>query len=451
MAERMKLKCARMRRNWTQKQAAEYVGVDERTYRMWERGMATPRPLVIQQLCSVFCMNAEELGLEVNPVSSKVPLSATSLVSMFLNQDLSMRLLTLAFSPHRSFDETQMQVGAILEEFDAMNTDPITRREALRRLAGLSMMSLTGMQQPTENILSQCAASIAACWELGRSKNAADLTFAFEGVSSYLPTLKTLVKHSSQYRKSAATLAAQAALLQVVLGWSLESLQAAMQYGRDAVLYSQESDDVVLQLSALKCLAWTYYYDPHRSKQALQTMDHAVSLLKQQRTNTPLYMHGNIYSTLALVQAKNAMPSDAAMREAVKTTFQDQQYAPFFLDSPVPVLIRNEAMASYHSGAYEKAMLGLSQIVDPNTFAAKQSLPERSRIEALNTMTLASLKCPRTDMEQTIHLWKAGVIGAAKLHSEQRYNEAVFNYSVMEALWSNEKRIQELRPLTMHW
>ncbi|MGH2478527.1 MAG: hypothetical protein ACRDHW_02580 [Ktedonobacteraceae bacterium] len=84
------------------------------------------------------------------------------------------------------------------------NDAQISRREALRRLATLPLLTLKlnpsqpVQHRPVEDILTQCAASIAACWELSKGNDEADLALAFKGVSAYVPTLKSLKKDMEQ-------------------------------------------------------------------------------------------------------------------------------------------------------------------------------------------------------------------------------------------------------------
>jgi hypothetical protein len=108
-------------------------------------------------------------------------------------------------------------------------------------------------------------------------------------------------------------------------------------------------------------------------------------------------------------------------------------------------------MVHYHQREYTKALDSLTQIVNLDDLSTKLPLPERSRIEALNIMTLASLKSSKKDMGQSIRLWQAGMQGSQRLQSEQRYNEAVVAYDIMEGIWPGEERVNNLRELSMHW
>ncbi len=451
--ERTKLIHARQQKHWTQEQAAGKAGVDAGTYGKWERGIVTPRASSLQLLCDAFEMTSEELGFDGKPASSAGIHSHAPLISAFITHDLSLRLLTLALTTHHPYREVQTKVSSILEEFDAMNIDPMTRREALKRLAALSVipfsLSIDARQSP-DATLTQCAASIAACQELGRGKEAADLALAFEGASSAIQQLLPLIRDSSRHRKASVTLAAQAARLQQVLAGHLEGSEAAIHYAKQAVLYGKESGDIPEYLMTLEALAWSYKSSPRYSKQALQTIEQAAAILQEQRAQVPLYIHSQIYSTLAVMQARNGLPSNIALRQAEKLAFADQGYA-LFIDDPAYTLTINEAEALAHHNEYGIALDSLSQLVDSKTLSPKCSLSERGYIETLSNMTLVSLKAKNKDLEQSTHLWQATMQRTKILKSERRFDEMTFAYHLMDALWNDDTRIKELRPLTVHW
>lgn len=55
---------ARLKKLWSQEEAAEAIGIDHNTLYRWEAGKATPRGYNLRQLCEVYGMSAEELGFE---------------------------------------------------------------------------------------------------------------------------------------------------------------------------------------------------------------------------------------------------------------------------------------------------------------------------------------------------------------------------------------------------
>src|SRR5579885_634342 len=63
-AQNWRLRQARERRSWTQKEVADQIDLlDVRTLRRWEAGEASPSLRYRARLCELFAMNAEELGL----------------------------------------------------------------------------------------------------------------------------------------------------------------------------------------------------------------------------------------------------------------------------------------------------------------------------------------------------------------------------------------------------
>src|SRR5947209_12333647 len=59
----LRLKNERERRGWSRNYVAEKIGGDIQTVARWERGTTFPTPCLRQELCKLFEMSAEELGL----------------------------------------------------------------------------------------------------------------------------------------------------------------------------------------------------------------------------------------------------------------------------------------------------------------------------------------------------------------------------------------------------
>jgi transcriptional regulator with XRE-family HTH domain len=466
--KRTKLAAARAKKHWTLEQAAEQIGVDINTLYRWEKGRAKPRAYNIQKMCEVYEARASDLDLEDNETVTDVNTSQSNAeeekenTQGFVGTDLTMRLLGLAFQAHPSFQHLQDKMTLIIEEYDAMQIDDdanISRRDALRRLATFPLITLNlnashpVVQKHPEEILTQCAASLAACWELSKGKDEADLALAFNSASAYLPTLKTIVQNSPQHRQAAASLVGQCALLRTVMGWHLEGLKEAARYAQEAIKYSHEAKDVPLLLSTLDYLSWVYYYDTKQGKQALQTIESAIPLINQRDIVLPPRLLGGVFSTLALMQARNGQDGMTSLRRAAEAFFAPdiEEHRFVYMDYTTSDLVLNDGMVHYHQQEHDQALVSLAQLIDPTTLVLKMPLPERSRVEGLNVMALASLKSPQKDMERTLHFWTAGIQGAKALQSEQRFSEALLAYEIMEGIWSSERRIKNLRELTEHW
>ncbi len=121
------------------------------------------------------------------------------------------------------------------------------------------------------------------------------------------------------------------------------------------------------------------------------------------------------------------------------------------MDFKQSILILEAGWTNYYQGDQPKAMEWLSKRIDPETLVPKIAQSELGRVETINVMTLSSLKTKDRDMEKTLHLWIHGMKGAIALQSEQRFNEALATYELMEVVWPDEKRVAELREHIVHW
>lgn len=344
-----------------------------------------------------------------------------------------------------------------------MNTDnqnyQITRREALCSLATLPMITL-GLSSPKtilqkaqyKSALEQCAASVEACWELRLSNNANDRLLSFQCATKYLPTLKAIAQNSSQDRLEALNLATRYTITKTFLAWHCTGFADAIQCGKDAVVLSKEAGDISLQIIALQSLAWTYCR-AKKDKLALLTAQEAETLLQNnvRFPNAQLlhpYVWGRTYSTLAMAQARNGLSPEASLGK-VEISPDEGKADVIDFDHTTLLLEAGEAYCYY--GDQGKAMAWLKQRVDPETLLPTIVQSGIGRIETINFMALSSLKTKDRDIEKAIHFWTAGIEGAKTLKSEQRFNEALMNYDLIEAIWSGEPRIADLRDHIVHW
>jgi tetratricopeptide (TPR) repeat protein len=364
----------------------------------------------------------------------------------------------------------QHQISQELEDGDSMTNEPkqnhddvdITRRAAVRHLAllpihalGLDALGATP-SWAAEDVLTHCAAGIVACGHLAKGQHE-DMSFAYAVLTTYLTPLKAIVAESAIHRKEASRLVAQALDIKAVLSVHREGPKRAASYGRQAAVYAKESEDISLRLMVLERLAWIYSCDK-QEKLALETMLQAKSLLlQQQKKGLPIHstIQSSVYGGVAKYQACNGQDEDAlaTLQDAYGTFFaQAEDNLAAHADFNYSTLIFNDGFTHYHLGQYDQAFRVLEQAIDFKTLAPKVPASSvRVRIEIINHATLASLKSPTKDMERSIHLWRAGIQGAIDLRSEQRFTESLTAYDIMQALWSGDKRIKELRELMRHW
>jgi len=249
-------------------------------------------------------------------------------------------------------------------------------------------------------------------------------------------------------------------LIKATLSLHREGPKRAINYGKQAEIYSREGGDISLQLVILKRLAWMYACDK-QGKQALDTVLKARSLLlKLQKQGIAVHslIQSSIYGGVAKYQARNGLDEDALIaihdaKDAFFTPMSSGDDAAGTVDDfNYSTLILEDGLTYYYLEQYEKALEVFAQAIDLTTLHPKVPASSvRVRIEIINNETLASLKSPKKDMELSIRLWKAGMQGAIALRSEQRFGEALTSYDIMQALWPGDKQIKELRDLTRHW
>jgi hypothetical protein len=299
-----------------------------------------------------------------------------------------------------------------------------------------------------EDVIPQSNAGIAACWALSKSGDDADLALALKGAGEYSQRLKPLVGiASTQQRKAIAELAAQTEMLQTVLGWHRVNPLVATQHGSEAVKYSEIAGDIMLQLNALKLLTWAYYYGNYRDE-ALQCMQKAALLAKQY--HIPPHAQSGVDGTLAIALAFNGLPATPALLHAEQGVLSKVDMPDYMMD-PLAAHLTKSGLALYLQRDYGQATAMLSQVVDPHTLHLKHPLPERFRVEALNIMILSELKSKHKDKDHIKRAWRIAMNGTLQLQSKQRFNETTMTYGIMEALWPDDREIQEeFRPLVVH-
>lgn len=338
-----------------------------------------------------------------------------------------------------------------------MNQQPhhlISRRNALRRIVlgtiefcGLSMLGPV-LRRPVEEILTQCAAGIAACWQLKLGK---DLNFALRAVSSYIPTLRAIAMSPSRKHYSAGDLLVQALFLQSALARHVEGIQPAISIAREAEEYSEETGNSLFQILALRAQASAYYYG-NQWQQALEAGEKAKYLLEDPDGRPlPQFVRSYVYAGLATYQAREGLEQEAlrSMEEASTAFYAQPTNEPslIYADHSEENLLVQRGLVYLHIGSSEKALDAFKQGV------ASSAASEVGRVEALINQALveASREDKPGDKYLSIDAWTQGIDGAIALQSEQRYNEGIIAYAAMCGTWRTEKDVRDLRERIKHW
>ncbi|MBV9228303.1 MAG: helix-turn-helix transcriptional regulator [Chloroflexi bacterium] len=466
------LKAAREQKHLTQTEAAEAVGVTLNSWHRWETGQQEPHAYNLRRIEEVFGLNLEELGLTPQlPVVKRVPDREDipveeDVLTAFRMQDLSSCLMRIVwdwlYHHYTKYHELQACIGRILEEHIILNkdTDLISRRDALRRLASLPIdycylsAFAAVLKRPIEEILTQCAAGITACWYLRKGK---ELAFTAQAVESYVPTLKAITESSQKEQCiAAADLLAQCLILQSQLANQFDNRAASLNYAKQAEQYSEAAGNIALQIVAIRTQANAYDF-AHDWKQALQTAVRASLLLKTNKDNSsnkhtpiPPLVASQVYASLGNYQGHAGLKQDAlySLGEA-HTKFYETS------DEPVPVwitldeghLLLNDGLAHLYLDLHREARNSFEQVVACDTPA------ETARVEALISQVTAETHredAPR-DMDYCIDRWTQGMQGAIAMQSDHWFNAALTTLTAMRVAWPGEKAVKDLREHIVHW
>jgi len=492
----------------SQEEAAERLNVGRSTVQRWERGEHSPQPMHQRKIDEVYGDALRTLGVLLEHAASSeqperdseqegasaqsaslqstegteaqdhdapVVLVVTNASSasapvvpdelhVFIVSHLTTHLWNLAHLPHPTCDDKRRHIREAIKEFDSMNSTNknyhLTRREALCSLAVLPMITLGlttsgSTLQPAQygTALAHCAASIEACWTLYKSGDASDLALAFQSVSTYLPTLETIAHNSSRQRQEALDLATRCALLKTFLGWDCAGPTEVIQYAKQAVAFSKQTDDISLQLSAYSKLAWAYFYNKQYMLALTTAQEAEASLLGYTHLAStqplPPSIQGGTYSTLALMQARNGRSPDMAIGKATEIDPGNESYA--FMDFKRSNLLLETGLTYCYQGDQVKAMKALEQRVDVQTLTPKIPQSAQGRVDTITIMALSSLKAKDRDMDKAIHFLTVSITGAITLQSEQLFSDVQTTHEFMEIAWPGEPRIRELRELIVHW
>lgn len=445
---------ARLKRRWSQRQAADKLGVSKQTLGRWEKGQSFPTPFNLEQIHQVYGLSPDTLGLlEMSPVPTLQQSPIEEHPLPFQLQDPTIRLMRLVWQHRPQTADYAILHRQMIQELESM-PDSLTRRDALRRMAilpiemsGLSLFSTT-LKAPETEILAQCAAGVTACWYLRKGR---ELTLPVNVVSKYIPTLKIIAQASSTtaHRKAAADLLGQASILKSLLAKHVgESDEQAIGYAIRACQYAEASEHILLRISALRRLA-SAYNDAHQIGNAVTTAYKAKHLAETARDVSPA-VKSYIYAGLAnyLGQKQENQEALRMIGNAHSKFFADTPALPLWIDHNHANLLLQDGLTHYYLGLHQQAQNSFAQIA-----TAEEGRGETARVEALLDQVLVEVQRAdrQRDMEFCIDRFIQGIGGAIDIESQQRFSEAWAVYSAMCAAWPNHPRIHALREYIVHW
>lgn len=466
--ERARLSAARIENGWSQEYVASCLGVDRMTVQRWEQNRTTPQPYHLERLCKLFGKTAIELGLVeehlvVRQHAPEQEEATEDAYTSFRTAHFLLRLWHIVCNwpmNNARYHELQESLLLELEDHNSMTRDePMSRRDTLRLLVAMpiEICSLSAVKvvikRPIEEILTQCAAGITACWDLRKGK---DFAFIFDAVEKYLPTLKEIARVAPTLQsKAAAELLAQCFLLKAVLSWNVTTPADGIRYAQQAETYSKMIEQPLLQVIALRMQAASLCYT-NQWEQALHTARQAKYVLDTTpKELIPPIAHSYVYAGLATYQAYHGQKQDAltSLKKAHATFFEQSstEKVPLWIDHSIGNLLLNDGLAHTHLGIFAGAIASFEQIQMGH--ANDMTIPLGCRVEALieqATVEVSRDDQPR-DMDKCITLWIQGIEGAKSLQSNKKFGDALMAHAAMRAVWPSEPRIKELRAYVTHW
>ncbi len=332
----------------------------------------------------------------------------------------------------------------------------LPRRTLLAALAVLSTILVVKVQKGPltavlmEDFLTQCAASITACWHLLNGEGLVTVEYA---LPKYLSLLVGLARQPSPYQKTAAYLAAQGSLLMNLVSYHRLRFREALAYAKQAVALASVSEDRNLYVYALTFLGGAF--GRNGQPEAMLQMRQEAEQYLDKEVVLPLRSH--VLADLAYAYAQNGQFQDAlrCMGEARNLFTSEFGAVPFFVSANYGLyhLILFEGMShlalgesdaehvQHHSQQAMRALAQFGQL--PSTIM----VPERYKIQIINERGAAAVGA--RNMEEFEYYLLAGVEGAKALGSEKRRQEAIANWKAACKAWPREEKILKLAPLLM--
>jgi transcriptional regulator with XRE-family HTH domain len=219
--KRANLTEARLKKCWSQEEAAEAIGIDHITLYRWEAGKSTPRGYNLRKLCEVYGMTAAELGFDGKRVTR---FDSTKRVTL---QQISAVFSTAAVSPESMIDP---------EFWDQL----------LMARVKTSVLTPSTMDH-FENL-------IRGCWELSNSN---ELETAESVLLGFLPK----ILNTSQGDDKVAHLASHGLRLQSILVHHRLKISDKVGLCEQSVDYARRSNKPDTLVAALLELAAAYKYN----------------------------------------------------------------------------------------------------------------------------------------------------------------------------------------------
>lgn len=327
-------------------------------------------------------------------------------------------------------------------------TYPMSRRQALFSLASLPVAFLAARPGPsavpdvdTAAFLTQCSASLTACWHLLKGS---DIYAVDRILPAYSVHLDSLARRSSPYQRTAALLASQAHRVSGIISLHRNNLRARERHCELALYYARQADDASAETAALVSLASTHFYrnDPVKAVGVYErALQHVGSL--------PALQESRLHAELSVVYAQTGRDTEALrsgdLAQRLYPEQPDQDHSSLYAEfTPASLALECGmmylALAELHPGAgHERAAQGIFDRV------TRHDAPDRIVYEIANHQASAAVLLD--DLDEFERRLIQGHEGAVLLKSGQRLNELANVWQRATAKWPREPRLRRLREL----
>jgi tetratricopeptide (TPR) repeat protein len=328
-----------------------------------------------------------------------------------------------------------------------------SRRQALTTLAALPLTFATAdvlsadgarVVVAQESFLSQCTASITACWQLLRGS---DLKVVDHVLATCLVPLAGIAHQHTKNQKTAATLASQAHRMRGLVAGHVKQIALHEHHARQALRYATMASDVGCQVIALNSLGqaqyWQAQYYSADPAQALATFERMSALEGQM----PAQQRSRLHAELSAVYGQLGREQDAlrSARHAEDIYPDDPEDDPSYLYAELtPAILGLKqglaylALAERHRGrGYQRRATDVLGRIDQ---IPTMTVSDRVRAEIANHQARAAVLLD--DMEAFELYIHRGLDGAALLGSKQRLREALHTCQLAADRWPGEPRVK---------
>jgi tetratricopeptide (TPR) repeat protein len=323
----------------------------------------------------------------------------------------------------------------------------VSRRQALIFLASLPLAVATSpratLANPiaTDAFLSECSASVTACWHLLRGP---DLSSVEQLLNAYLVPLGSIAQRPSDHQQTAAWLASQAHRICGIVALHRNELRVRERHCQQAVHYATIAGDPSATVSALVSLASTHFYgdDPQQAATVYEralTHEQDISALQRSRVHAELaVVYGQLHREQDALRnlgvAQELYPGEPEQDRS----FLYAEFTPASLALEEGLALLNLALR-YSGRGYEGRAMCTFERVQSGRVAA---VPDRIRFEIVNHQaTTATLL---NDLDSFETYFTQGMDGARRLQSKQRQQEAVATWRRALETWPHESRLRQL-------